>query len=305
MDLRQLEYVAAVAEHGGFTKAASALRVAQPSLSHGVRSLERELGVELFERLGRGVAITAAGETVLDSAQRVLRDVADLRAASAAVAGLEAGRLEIVALPTLAVDPVARLVGAMRRAHPAISVRLGEPEDAASIERQVLSGRAELGFADITTGGTGLVRVDLFRQEVFAVSPAAGGDVDRNREPLTAAALARLPLLATPPGTSTRGLLDRTLARAGGAANIVVETSHREALLALVLAGAGTTLLPGAMAAEAAAAGAVVRSMRPRLTRRVGVLHRPGRRSPAAMAMLALAKELAASPIAPASAHRA
>src|SRR6476469_5549333 len=106
MDLRQLEYVVAVVEHGGFTKAAAALHVAQPSLSQGVRGLERELGVELFERVGRSVAIDAAG--------RVLRDAAELRTASAAVTGLVTGRLDIVALPTLAVDPLARLIGEFR-----------------------------------------------------------------------------------------------------------------------------------------------------------------------------------------------
>ncbi len=300
MDLRQLEYVVAVGAHGGFTRAAQALRVAQPSLSQGIRALERELGVQLFERVGRGVAVTPAGEVVTDAARRVLRDAVDLRNASAAAAGLRTGRLEIVALPTLAVDPLARLIGAFRRLHPAITVRVGEPEDAATIERQVASGRAELGFADLTTGLRGLVRVELFRQELLAVSPpelGVDGEIPVTAPgavpgTITAAAFAQLALLATPPGTSTRRLLDRTLARAGVEANVVVETSHREALVPLVLAGAGTTLLPPPMAAGAAAQGAVVRSLRPRLVRRVGIVHRPGPRSPAASAMLDLAREL-------------
>ncbi|MEO5723416.1 MAG: LysR substrate-binding domain-containing protein [Ilumatobacteraceae bacterium] len=292
MDLRQLEYVTAVATYGGFTKAAAALRVSQPSLSHGVRTLERELGVELFERLGRGVAITAAGEAVIDGARQVLRDAADLQAAAAAVAELRVGRLELVALPTLAVDPVARLIGAFRIANPGVAVRVYEPEDTATVERQVASGRAELGFADLTAGRRGLVHVELFRQEIVAVSPPSTDRSALTSDVLTAAQLARLPLLATPPGTSTRRLLDRTIARVGMEANVVVETSQREALVPLVLAGAGTTLLPASMAAQAAALGAVVRSIRPKLTRRVGVIHRPGRRSPAAVAMLALARQL-------------
>jgi LysR family carnitine catabolism transcriptional activator len=297
MDLRQLEYVVAVGAHGGFTRAAQALRVAQPSLSQGIRALERELGVQLFERVGRGVTVTAAGEVVIDAAQRVLRDASDLRDASAAAAGLHSGRLEIVALPTLAVDPLSRLIGSFRRSHPAVTVRVSEPEDAASIERQVASGRAELGFADLTTGLRGLVRVELFRQELLVVSPPdetddAAAALGAGPGTITAAAFGRLALVATPPGTSTRRLLDRTLARAGVEANVVVETSHREALVPLVLAGAGTTLLPPSMAAGAAAQGAVVRSLRPRLFRRVGIVHRPGARSPAATAMLELAHEL-------------
>ena len=88
MDLRQLEYVVAVDEHGSFTKAARAMHVSQPSLSHGIRSLETELGVELFSRLGRAVAATAAGREVIDAARQVVRGVADLAVAAALVSSL-------------------------------------------------------------------------------------------------------------------------------------------------------------------------------------------------------------------------
>jgi LysR family carnitine catabolism transcriptional activator len=287
MDLRQLEYVVAVADHGGFTKAAMATRAAQPSLSHGVRSLEAELGVELFARLGRGVQITAAGEEVVDAARRVLRDVAELSAVSAAAAGLRSGRLEIVALPTLAVEPLATLIGAFRTLHPGVTIRVSEPEDAANVERQVSSGRAELGFTDLTTGGSGLSRVELFRQEVLAVCPPSATLPDG---PLLAAAFAAMPLIATPPGTSTRRLLDRVIARSGLEPNIVVEINHREAIMPLVLAGAGASLLPSPLARDAAARGAVVRTLRPAVTRRIGILHRAGVLSPAARAMLELAR---------------
>src|SRR5436305_13861162 len=101
MELRQLEYVVAVVDHGGFTRAATALHVAQPSLSHGIRTLERELGVELFVRAGRSVRLTAGGEVVVDGARRLLRDMADVQATAAAIADLRVGRLDIVAIPTL------------------------------------------------------------------------------------------------------------------------------------------------------------------------------------------------------------
>ncbi len=289
MDLRQLEYAVAVVDHGGFTRAATALHVSQPSLSQGVQALERELGVQLFERLGRSVRLTAAGEVVVDGARRVLRDAAELRTASAAVAGVVTGKLDLVALPTLAVDPLARLIGTFRAEHPGVTVNVTEPEDAASVEQHVLSGRAELGFADLTTGGRDLVRVELFRQPVVAVSPP-GTEVDTDDATLTPAALAKLPLLATPAGTSTRRLLDQVIARSGAAANVVVETSHRESLVPLAIAGAGTTLVPASMAADAERQGAVVRPLRPPVTRRVGILHRRGPRSPAADAMLTLAR---------------
>jgi LysR family transcriptional regulator, carnitine catabolism transcriptional activator len=287
MELRQLEYVVAVADHGTFTRAARALHVAQPSLSHGVRTLESALGFDVFERLGRSVAPTSAGREVIDAARRVLREMAALGAVAAAAGHLESGTLDLVALPTLAVDPLAALIGAFRVRHPGIVIRVHEPEDDAGLEQSLRSGRAELGFSDLTASAAGFVSVDLFRQEIVAVSPP--GTVGDGTV-LAARDLAQLPLVVTPVGTSTRRLLDRALARAGVEPNIAVEINHREAIVPLVLCGAGTTLLPLSAARDAAARGAVVRPVRPVLARRVGVLHRHGRLSPPAAAMVALAR---------------
>lgn len=289
MELRQLQYVVAVADHGSFTRAAHSLRVTQPSLSHGILTLERELGVELFTRLGRTIAISAAGTAVVESARAVLLGMAEVAAAAAQVSTLASGSIDLVALPTLAVDPLAGLIGRFRVAHPGVSLRVREPEDTDDVERSVRTGVAELGLTDITTGGSGLVRLPLFRQEIVVVSPP-GERVDGST--LTARQLVDLPLIVTPEGTSTRRLLDRTLAREGRPPHIAVELNHREAIVPLVLAGAGSALLPRRLAADAAQRGAVIRSLQPALSRRVGLLHRRARLSPAADALVSLAVEL-------------
>ena len=172
-----------------------------------------------------------------------------------------------------------------RTLHPGVLVRVHEPEDTADIVRQVAAGRAELGLTDITVGGGTLVRVPLGRQEVLAVCPpGTPGD-----GPITPGELLEMPIVATPPGTSTRRLLDVLVERTGRTPRLAVEIGQREAIMPLVLAGAGCALLPASMALEAAARGAVVRSLRPALTRRIGLLHRRGPLSPAAVAMIALA----------------
>jgi DNA-binding transcriptional LysR family regulator len=99
VDLRQFDYLVAVADTGSFTRAAASLQVAQPSLSQAIRSLEVELGVELFHRTTRSVRLTPAGEAILPSARQALRDADNARAAVAAVVGLQAGRLDIVCPP--------------------------------------------------------------------------------------------------------------------------------------------------------------------------------------------------------------
>jgi DNA-binding transcriptional LysR family regulator len=286
MDLRQLEYLVAIDDHGTFTRAAEKMHVSQPSLSHAIRHLEQDLGVALFHRLGRSVAATAAGRQVIEAARQVLRDMADVRAAAAAVTLLISGTLHMTALPTLAVDPLAALIGRFRRDHQGVTIRIRETETTAEVEASVRSGEAELGMTDITIGGSGLVRIPLARQEILLVSPP---DTRIDAESMTPRALSTIPLIVTPTGTSTRRLLDQVVARSGLEPNIAVEIGHREAIVPLVLAGAGSSLLPSALAAEAAARGAVVHELRPMMSRRIGILHRPGRLSPAARAMLELA----------------
>ena len=286
MDLRQMEYAVAVVEHGGFTRAAVALYVSQPSLSQGVAKLEAELGTPLFHRVGRRVVLTSAGEAFLEPARQVLRDVRTIRAIVDAVAGLAAGKLDLVALPTLAVEPTARLVAAFRRAHPAVGVQLVEPEDSLELVALVRDGRCELGLTELPTEPD-LVAHDLGSQEILAVGPP--GTAMKDGGPLPVAELATMDLIATPPGTSTRRLVDRAFASAQLRPRVVVVTAQREAILPLVLAGAGTTFLPAPLAAEAAARGAVVASLDPPLLRRIGVIRRQGPISPAAEAFVALA----------------
>src|SRR4051794_35284136 len=111
MDIRQLEYVVAVVDEGSFTLAAKSLHVSQPALSQAISSLEADVGTTLFDRLGRTVRLTAAGEALLAPARQVLHDIEIARASVDDSVSLQRGHLHLVVLPTLAVDPVARLVG--------------------------------------------------------------------------------------------------------------------------------------------------------------------------------------------------
>lgn len=288
MDLRQLEYVIGVIDHGGFGRAATALHVTQPALSQGIRTLEAELGIDLFHRVGRGVVVSAAGETFSVHARAALRDATSAWEAVAAVRGLAAGRLDLVALPTLIAEPVARWVGELRRRHPGVGVRIAEPEGADEVAELVRSGSCDVGLADLRVPGDDLIAEPLLEQEVLAVCPPA--TPIGSRGVISVAQLARLPLVMAPPGTSMRRLLTDALAGVGVEPTIAVETRQREAIIPLVLAGAGVSLLPEALAADARTRGAVVARVRPRLRRTVGLVRRPAALSPAAAAFIEVAR---------------
>jgi LysR family carnitine catabolism transcriptional activator len=289
VDRRQLEYFLAVAAHGSFSGAASALRVAQPSLSHAIKAVEREVGALLFHRLSRGVTLTAAGEALVRPAQQVLRDFAAARASVQMVSDLTAGRLDIVAQTTLAVHPLADFIGAFRRAYPSVAIGIEDPEHAAAVAEMVRAGHSELGLTDFSVGVADLRTYELPEQQVLVVLPP---DTDiGGHESLPVARVVAFDLIVTPPGTASRAMLEQALSGAGAPIRVAVETPHRAAIIPLVLAGAGATLLPRSMAEDAARQGARIATLDPPVVRRVQLLWRREPLSPAGRAFVRMVVE--------------
>ena len=288
MELRQVEYVLAVVDRGSFTRAAASMDVSQPSLSDGIRRLEAELDVRLFDRLGRSVELTDAGQAFVGPARQLLRDRDAVIESVAGVRGLRAGTLDVVSLSTLAADPLGRVVGRFRAAYPGIVVHIAAPDDVGAVDAMVLDGRCELGLTELPPRRSELVAVTLERQEIVAVCPPGTRLPVPGRLPV--AKLRDMSLVTTPRGLSTRDLLDRALAAAGVEPLIAVETSQREAIAPLVLGGAGTSFLPAGLAKSIGDQGAVVARLVPTLTRTVGLVHRAAPLSPAARAFVELAR---------------
>jgi LysR family transcriptional regulator, carnitine catabolism transcriptional activator len=287
MDIRRLQLFLAVADQGGFTRAANTLFISQPALSQGIKELEAEVGVELFHRLGRRVTLTAAGEALLGPARQTLRDIEAGKAAVASVAGLVTGRLDLCSLPSLAADPVGPLVGAFRKAHPGIYVVLASARNPLDLLRQVREGVCEIGVTEGFEMPSVLESRPLESQEFVVVLPPG----ERVKKGFGVADLAGVPMVTTPVGTSTRRALEVAFAEAGIVPTVVVESAQRDALLPMVAAGAGAAILPKALTVTAAAQGARVVSLVPPITRRIVMAFRPGALSPAAAAFLEIAGE--------------
>ena len=287
MELRQVEHVLAVADTGGFTAAADEVHLTQPALSQSIAALERDLGVTLFHRLGRRVALTPAGEAFVGPARQLLRAAQTARSAAGEVAEVRAGHVDVVSLRTLAVDPLVDVVGRFRAAHSGVAVRVTAQDDRSALFAQVRRGDAELGLAEVGGEVPGLAVRPVATQEVLLVAPP-GTRLARSRR-VPVARLGALDLVTSPVGTSTRAVLDDACADAGVEPRVVVETAHRDTLGPLVVAGAGSALLAAPQARQAEADGAVVARLDPPLRRRVGFVHRPDALAPGAAALLALA----------------
>ncbi|MEV6899540.1 LysR family transcriptional regulator [Amycolatopsis sp. NPDC051372] len=284
MERRQLQYFLAIVDHGGFTNAARRLHVAQPSLSHAVRTLEKELGGLLFHRLPHGATLTPAGTALVAPARQILRDLRTADASVREVLGLGGGTLDLASQTTLAVDPLAKLLGRFRAAHPRVLVRVRAPETGSDVVNRVRNGQSEVGLVESGAETPGLAGLDLAEQEVFAVLPADSPV----RDVLPVTELAALDLVTTPPGTATRWIVEEAL-RGTAEPRVVVETEHRAMIVPLVLAGAGAALLPRAMAEDARRQGAITVPLDPPLLRRGRMVWRAGPLSPAAERFLVLA----------------
>jgi len=283
MDLRRVGYFLAVAEHGGFTRASEAVAVSQPALSLAVKKLEHELGVALFHRIGHEIRLTPAGAALVGPARQIQRDVETARAAVADVAGLRSGSLSLCSLPTLAANPLAELVGRFRRRHPGVVVDLAAPETSDDVIALVRSGASEIGLTESVAMPDELIAHDLLTQRLLIIFPPGTA---HTRPDIAMGELERVPFIAAPTGTSSRRLLDEALGIAGIVPQIAVITAQREAILPLVLAGAGAALVPEPLADEAVRLGATIAAPDPPITRRVVLARRRGPLAPAARRFL-------------------
>jgi DNA-binding transcriptional LysR family regulator len=287
MERRQLEYFLAVIDHGGFTSAATALHVSQPALSVAVKSLEKDLGALLFHRLPRGVRLTEAGAELAKSARMIMRELDTARARVDAVTGLIAGRLDIISLPGMLLDPLAPVIGRFRRRHPRVRVRVVQAEASEDVRNAVRAGDAELGLTDaVESADKDVIGEPILEQELVAVLPP--GTPPPATGVLAMADLLRMDVITGPPGTAIRDLLTREAARLGLEVSPAVEVTPRGSALYLALAGAGIAILPRPVAQLGGPRGAALVSLQPSQTRLVYLLRRDAPLSPAAHAIHAL-----------------
>ncbi|NHU41910.1 LysR family transcriptional regulator [Rhodococcus opacus] len=283
-----MEYFLAVVDCGGVTRAAAQLRVAQPSLSQAVRKLEKDLGVELFHRVGRGLVLSPAGEALVGPARSILREVESAENAVRDVGAMRGGRIDIASLSDLSSDPLSVWVAKFRRQYPEVRFHIEERDETADIVSLVRSGACELGILALPLPTEDLVGEELIDQHLVLVCPP--GTDARWPDPVPITALTRVPFVMGEKGTATRDFIDRSLRLHGVEPDVAVEVRQRGAVLPIVLAGGGVSIVALRSGLDAMLRGGVVRELSPRLTRRMGVVRRPGRMTQASTEFLACAR---------------
>jgi DNA-binding transcriptional LysR family regulator len=240
-ELREWRSFLAIADHGGFSRAAAALGINQPNLSRHIASLERRLGFQLFDRAARGVTLTAPGAELAGPARDLLGRLDILRLHAKKISGGESGILRLGASSQTLVSFVAPLLGAFSRRHPGIDVRLGEGA-ADEILAAVESGRLEFGIVGSSVSTPPLNSVPLYTAEIQLLVP--GGEAASYQRRVDVRALDRKPILVPSRASLTRRILDAACLQCGVNPEIRLESESVEALVALVDEGYGVAVLP-------------------------------------------------------------
>ncbi|MEU8310262.1 LysR family transcriptional regulator [Actinomadura sp. NPDC048955] len=284
MNLRQLRYVVATADHGTMTSAAQALYVAQPALSRAVRELERELGLELFARSGRGVVLTPVGEQVVRQARAALDAVDAIEGLAVTRADGRGAELRIAVTASLEPELTGGLIPRFARDQPAVRIRVVRCADRDQIAAVLRGGRADLALTDLPVPGD-MTAHPFEQREVVLISPPAL----KVREPVPPAALDGMRLVLPARGSARRAEIDTMLRRIGARPVAAVESDERGAWLGWVRAGRGSLLWYRNQLDDTE--GVTVRSFMPPLTRMIGLVHAHRRLPPAARDFLTFAKQ--------------
>lgn len=243
MDLKQLEYFVRVAELGSFSRAAAALRVAQPALSRQVRLLEVELHQTLLTRNGRGARPTEAGQLLLEHGRGILHQVARAQEELARVRGGLAGRVALGLPPSLARVLTVPLTRAFRQQLPQAQLAISEGLSTA-MQDSLLSGRLDIALLYNARSSQGVELRHLANEALVLVQARPPGLAeDPPPAPIALSALAELPLVIPSRPNAIRMHLESEMAALGRRPRIALEIDGIAPILDLVADGAGCAVL--------------------------------------------------------------
>lgn len=242
MNLRDLRYLVALAEHRHFGRAAEASFVSQPTLSMQIKKLEEELGVELIERNPRHLLLTAAGERVVERARVVLREADQIREIARRSQNPESGSLRIGLFPTLGPYLLPHVIPPAHLRFPELEMLLVE-EKTEDVLRDLRDGQLDVGVLALPVHDDALHMEPLF-DEPFVLAVPANHPLAKHPGPIPLSAIEGENLLLLEDGHCLRDQALEVCQLAGASERSGFRATSLETLRQMVAAGVGITLLP-------------------------------------------------------------
>jgi LysR family transcriptional regulator, nitrogen assimilation regulatory protein len=236
MELRSLHYFVRIAELGSITRAAAHLHVAQPALTRHVQRLEDELQITLFTRANRGVRLTEGGQKLLESAQRILRDLERAGDEIRAHKAHPSGKVVLAVTPTLCPVVVPELFARMRRHYPMIELKVVHA-GMVRLEEFLVDGRVDMALLSEMSKSRLIRSSRLAEEEMVLVTRPRG----RPPGVVSPEELSRTPLIL---GDGLRAAMETLLTGCGIELQVETELNDHETIRLMVQQGVGASILP-------------------------------------------------------------
>jgi DNA-binding transcriptional LysR family regulator len=248
MDLATLNAFIAIAELGSFSEAAERLHLTQPAVSKRIASLEQQLSVRLFDRLGREVSLTEAGRALLPRAYQILNVLDDTRRALTNLNGEICGRLTLATSHHIGLHRLPPLLRAFTRAHPQVALDIQFLDSEVAYE-EVLHGRAELAVTTLAPETREPVHAVAVWDDPLDFVAAPEHPLARNQA-ITLADVAHHPAVFPGGNTFTHHIVRRLFEAQGLTPNIAMSTNYLETIKMMVSIGLAWSVLPRTMLDE-------------------------------------------------------
>ncbi|AFU13067.1 LysR family transcriptional regulator [Bacillus thuringiensis serovar shandongiensis] len=241
IELRQLEYFLAVSKELHFTKAAEKLNISQPSLSQQIRALEHEVGMPLFDRIGKKISLTEAGKILLSHSKTIFHEVEQARSAIQDLNGLQYGSLTIGSLLTVVNYLLPPTLLHFNTLYPNIELsvlglRTGE------IREKLLQNELDIGITFLPVQDKEIVSIPLYKSELTLVIPI--GHPLSELDHVSIKELQNYPLILLPKNFYLTELLTTYCQNFSFKPKPILEISTMESLIQMVSKGMGITVLP-------------------------------------------------------------
>jgi DNA-binding transcriptional LysR family regulator len=238
---RKLQYIDEIARCGSIRKAAARLNVASSAINRQILALEEELGAQIFERLPRGLRLTAAGELCIEHIREVLKAYDKLETRVRGLKMPQVGRVSMISTVGLAAGPLPEIIARFVEKHPRMRIQLAI-DGATTTANPVLSGEVDLGIGFNIPATPGLRTLATFDIPIGVVLPP-DHPLAAEEGPVDLAKVLQEPLVLAQPGMSLRTMINLILSPLPMSVEPVVETGAPETLRHLVKRGTGLTFL--------------------------------------------------------------
>jgi DNA-binding transcriptional LysR family regulator len=272
MNIDQLAYFRKVSETGSVSRAADELLLTQPAVSRQIIALEEELGERLFDRIGKKMSLTRAGETLLGHAEKILRSVEEAKTAVRDLSEQCSGDLVIGASDHVSIHRLPGVLKAYKTAFPKVSLIL-HCHKSETILDMVVRNQLDLGVITLPKTVHGVISKTLWTDRMSLVCPR-GHTLSSNKTVRLKEAV-RHGMILPELGTETRRSIDEACAKIRQEPNIIMQVAYIETIKSLVKAGLGISLLPEKAVEAEAGSGEliVVRTSDIRISRDLGLVY--------------------------------